>query len=169
MRKILVKKTMISGLVFLFLLLFTALSIFYWSDKLKKITQQISLVQRENFDNQQKISHYNQLLNERQTIGEDIKKIKNLFFSQDDILDFKNKIASIAILYNLLSEVKYEILENENKIRFSVFLKTDNLKNNMNDIVKFLKALESRYLIKIENISFSGGNFIIEATGYILK
>lgn len=169
MRKILVKKTMISGLVFLFLLLFTALSIFYWSDKLKKFTQQISLVQRENFDNQQKISHYNQLLNERQTIGEDIKKIKNLFFSQDDILDFKNKIASIAILYNLLSEVKYEILENENKIRFSVFLKTDNLKNNMNDIVKFLKALESRYLIKIENISFSGGNFIIEATGYILK
>ncbi len=169
MRKILVKKMMISGLVFLFLLLFTVLSIFYWSDKLKKITQQISLVQRENFDNQQKISHYNQLLNERQAIGEDMRKIKNLFFNQDDILDFKNKIASIAILYNLLPEVKYEILENENKIKFSVFLKTDNLKNNMNDIVKFLKALESRYLIKIENISFSGGNFIIEATGYILK
>lgn len=169
MRKILVKKMMISGLVFLFLLLFTVLSIFYWSDKLKKITQQISLVQRENFDNQQKISHYNQLLNERQAIGEDMRKIKNLFFNQDDILDFKNKIASVAILYNLLPEVKYEILENENKIKFSVFLKTDNLKNNMNDIVKFLKALESRYLIKIENISFSGGNFIIEATGYILK
>lgn len=169
MKKILIRSTLKFFLIFLLIFGLNVISYIYWSYNLGKIKTQIKEVILENKKNQDTIAHYSQLLNERAVVENKIDKIKSLFFLPDDIFHLKDKIIALGILNNLFLQINYQINEKDKEIKFSLTIPVENdFKSKTKNILSFLKALEKKYLTKIDKIEFNNYSFNIYGTFYFL-
>jgi hypothetical protein len=166
MRKYLIRQFLKSFFVFLILLIFCYLSFNFWSKKIEAQIKEIDNLKNQNQRNQDIISNYNNLLNERQFALEKIKKLEDLFFSKDDALLFKDKIKSFMIVFDLLGDVNYTFSENENEIKFFITIDSKDFKQKIQNIEKFLNSIQKKKLVNIEGLKYDG-NFQIIGTAYL--
>ena len=166
MRKYLIRQFLKSFFVFLILLIFCYLSFNFWSKKIEAQIKEIDNLKNQNQRNQDIISNYNNLLNERQFVLEKIKKLEDLFFSKDDALLFKDKIKSFMIVFDLLGDVNYTFSENENEIKFVITIDSKDFKQKIQNIEKFLNSIQKKKLVNIEGLKYDG-NFQIIGTAYL--
>jgi hypothetical protein len=166
MRKYLIRQFLKSFFVFLILLIFCYLSFNFWSKKIEAQIKEIDNLKNQNQRNQDIISNYNNLLNERQFALEKIKKLEDLFFSKDDALLFKDKIKSFMIVFDLLGDVNYTFSENENEIKFVITIDSKDFKQKIQNIEKFLNSIQKKKLVNIEGLKYDG-NFQIIGTVYL--
>lgn len=169
MKKILIKSTLKILAIFLLIFLLNIFTYYFWKSKLTQLTFQIKEIIKENKKNENIIAHYSQLLNERELVKNDFEKLKSLFFTPDDIFRLKEKIGGLAIMFNLFIQFQYQIIENQKEIKFSIVIPSEGEWPTLtNNLIRFLKALEKKYLVKIEKIDFNNSAFTFYGTFYLL-
>jgi len=164
MRKYLFKNFLKSFLFFLFFLILIFISFSLWDKRIKGQISEISGIKNLNQKNQDLISNYNNLLNQRILAVDKIKKIENLFFSKEEALTFRDKIKSFMSIYNLFGEVNYFFTENE--IKFTLIIDGSNFNQKIKNINSFLNFIKKNKLVSIDKINYDG-SFQITGTFFI--